>query len=103
MNTTGAGPDSADLRARRRRLWRLIGLLGSGAIIALSIFVLVHTLAGISIAQLRDAVAATSAEQLALAGSLTAVSYLALTGYDALALRQLKIRVPYPTTALASS
>jgi hypothetical protein len=33
---------------------------------------------------------------------LTGVSFLALTGYDALALRQLRARVPYKTTALAS-
>ena len=33
---------------------------------------------------------------------LTTISFLALTGYDALALRQLRLHVPYPTTALAS-
>ncbi len=33
---------------------------------------------------------------------LAAVSFTALTGYDALALRQLRVRVPYKTTALAS-
>ena len=80
----------------------MIGILGSLVIICLSIFVLIHTLASVSLAALREAVAATSLEQLVLAGALTAVSYLALTGYDALALRQLKTRVPYPTTALAS-
>ena len=32
----------------------------------------------------------------------TALSYLMLTGYDALALHQLKLRVPYRTTALGS-
>lgn len=37
-----------------------------------------------------------------MAAGFTACSYLALTGYDACALRQLKLKVPYPTTALAS-
>ena len=86
----------------RRKVWRLLGALGSLAIVGLSVFVLARTLAGVSLAALREAVAATSAEQLAMAVALTALSYLALTGYDALALRQLKVRVPYPTTALAS-
>ena len=36
------------------------------------------------------------------AAAFTALSFLALTGYDALALRQLKLKVPYPTAALAS-
>ena len=61
-----------------------------------------RTFSQISLGDLRNAVAATSGEQIALAFLLTAVSFVALTGYDALALRQLKVRVPYPTTALAS-
>ena len=36
------------------------------------------------------------------AAFFTELSYLALTGYDGLGLRQLKLRVPYKTTALAS-
>jgi glycosyltransferase 2 family protein len=82
--------------------WHLLGTLASLAIIALSLYVLVRALADVSVADLRAAVAATSAEQLLAAGGLTALSYLALTGYDALALRQLRLRVPYPTTALGS-
>ena len=56
----------------------------------------------IHLADLRAAIAATDGEQIALAFALTSISFLALTGYDALALRQLKLHVPYPTTALAS-
>ena len=37
-----------------------------------------------------------------MAFALSAVSYLALTGYDGLALRHLRVRVPYRLTALAS-
>ena len=106
MRDSGAYSATIDALAgippRRRKLWRRLGLIASFAIIGLSVFVLIRTLAGVSIAALRQAVAATSFEQLVTAGGLTAVSYLALTGYDALALRQLRTRVPFPTTALAS-
>ena len=37
-----------------------------------------------------------------MAFGLAAVSYLALTGYDALALRHIGVKVPYRLTALAS-
>lgn len=102
-DATGTARAGADPRAAgRRRVWRLLGTLGSLAIFGLSVYVLIRTLADVSIAALREAVAATSAEQLAMAVAFTAISFLALTGYDALALRQLKLRVPYPTSALAS-
>ncbi|ACB96754.1 lysylphosphatidylglycerol synthase domain-containing protein [Beijerinckia indica] len=67
-----------------------------------SVYVLVHTLTGVSLSDLRAAIAAKSAEQITAAAFLTSLSYLALTGYDALALRQLNLHVPYKTTALAS-
>ena len=104
-DATGTVPAraAADPRAvGRRKVWRLLGTLGSLAIFGLSVYVLVRTLADVSIAALREAVAATSAEQLGMAVAFTAISFLALTGYDALALRQLRLKVPYPTTALAS-
>jgi hypothetical protein len=41
-------------------------------------------------------------EQIVAACALTACSYVALTGYDAVALRQLRVAVPYRTTALGS-
>src|SRR6266566_1987693 len=50
----------------------------------------------------KAAIASTGADQIALAFAFTALSYLALTGYDALALRHLRIKVPYGLTALAS-
>ena len=84
------------------RLTRFLGLAFSLGIAGLSLFILARTLANISFTDLRAAVAATSAEQIAAAGLLTACSFLALTGYDALALRQLRTYVPYRTTALAS-
>ena len=91
-----------DKYAARRRIMRGLGIALSVGIALLAIFVLTRTFMQIDFQDLRDAVAATSAERIVLACLLTAVSFLALTGYDALALRQLKLHVPYPTTALAS-
>lgn len=96
-------PDaSKDAHPTRRRIGRAIMLVLSVGIALLSLFVLTRTFLLIDLGDLRAAIAATSGEQIALAFAGTAVSFLALTGYDALALRQLKLHVPYPTTALAS-
>ena len=86
----------------RWRLWRRLGMAFSLAILLLSVFVLGRTLTAVNWSELRSAIAATSAEQIVVASLFTALSYMVLTGYDALALRQLKISVPYRTTALAS-
>jgi uncharacterized membrane protein YbhN (UPF0104 family) len=88
--------------ARRRRMWSRIGAGFSVCILALSVFVLGRTIAGLHWGELRAAIAATSLEQIVAAAFLTSLSYIALTGYDAVALRQMRIRVPYRTTALAS-
>lgn len=88
--------------AARRRWLRLAGIAFSLGILALSIYVLVHTVATVSWADLRAAFAATGWDQIALALLFASISYLTLTGYDALALRQLALRVPYRQTALAS-
>ncbi len=96
-------PDGVgDRRVARRRLGRFLAYAASAAILALALYVLVRTFLQIDYAELRAAIAATSGQQIALALACTTVSYLALTGYDALALRQLRLRVPYRITALAS-
>jgi glycosyltransferase 2 family protein len=87
---------------RRRSIMTYIGAFFSLAIASLAIFVLVRTLSHINLAELRGAIAATSNEQILIAAGLTCVSFLALTGYDGVALLQLRQRVPYTTTALAS-
>jgi uncharacterized membrane protein YbhN (UPF0104 family) len=98
-----AGVNPVDTVAkRRRRIARIAGGLASVVIFGLSVLVLAHTLTKISFADLRGAISGTTAEQIAAACLLTCVSYLALTGYDAVALRQLKAKVRYRTTALAS-
>ncbi len=96
-----ARPPAEPDRASRRWL-RLFGVAFSLAILALSFYVLVRTVATVSWTDLRAAFASTGWDQISLAVLLTCVSYLTLTGYDALALRQLALRVPYRKTALAS-
>ena len=86
----------------RKHLGRTIGGVLSVGIFVLSLFVLARVFAGLDVGALRAAIAATSAEQIAAACLLTCVSYLALTGYDALALRQIGAHVPYRITALGS-
>ncbi|MFZ0508150.1 MAG: lysylphosphatidylglycerol synthase domain-containing protein [Methylocella sp.] len=89
-------------RARRGSIWQMLAIALSLAIAAFSIYVLGRAISAVSPGALRQAIEATSAEQIATAALLTVVSYLVLTGYDGLALRQLKARVRYKTTALAS-
>jgi uncharacterized membrane protein YbhN (UPF0104 family) len=101
-------PDGAQIsedllaRARRGSIWQMLAIALSLAIAVFSIYVLGRAVSAVSLSALRQAIAATSAEQIATAALLTVVSFLALTGYDGLALRQLKARVRYKTTALAS-
>ena len=92
------GPD----HKRRRKIATYIGASFSLGIAALAIFVLVHTLAHLNLSQLRAAFDATENSQIFAALGLTALSFLALTGYDGVALLQLRQKVPYTTTALAS-
>ncbi|MBO0734666.1 MAG: UPF0104 family protein [Methylocapsa sp.] len=88
--------------ARRRSLGQIVAIGFSLAIASFSVFILVRAFSAVGLSSLRQAIAATSAEQILAAALCTALSYLALTGYDGLALRQLKARVPYKTTALGS-
>ncbi|MBV9701970.1 MAG: UPF0104 family protein, partial [Methylobacteriaceae bacterium] len=101
----GAAPVTAPGRIAQPRpqsVWKWVGTAASIAIVVISLFVLVHTLAKVDIVDLRNAIRATSFEQIVLACFFTAISYLALTGYDAIALRHLHLKVPYRTTALGS-
>src|SRR3954470_10380327 len=85
---------------RRRFAW--LGTAASLAVFGASAFVLFRIASEIDLAELRAAFTAANARQLGLCAVFTALSYLLLTGYDAMALRQLRLRVPYRTTALAS-
>ncbi|MBB4198496.1 hypothetical protein GGD83_002297 [Rhodoblastus sphagnicola] len=80
-------------------------LVGAGAsllLVMVAFFVLSRTLAKLDLAELSTAVAATSWNQIGYGLLFTACSYLMLTGYDAIALKQLRLKVPYKTTALGS-
>lgn len=86
----------------RPQLTRRLGLALSLAIVAVSTVIFIRILLAIDVAQFGAAFAATSAKQIAFAFGFATLSYLALTGYDALALRHLGVKVPYRLTALAS-
>ncbi len=86
----------------RRQTLRRLGVAASLLIISVSATIFVRTLIRIDPNKFKAAIAATDGDQIALAFAFTALSYLALTGYDGLALRHLRIDVPYRLTALAS-
>jgi uncharacterized membrane protein YbhN (UPF0104 family) len=94
--------DIVESLSHRRKLLRRLGAVASVAIIAVSATIFIRTLMHIDVARFRAAVAATDDGQIALAFVFTAISYLALTGYDGLALRHLRLKIPYRLTATAS-
>lgn len=94
--------DVAGKTGTQRKWLHRLGVALSLAIFAFAVYVLSQSIATVNPSDLRQAMAATSAEQIVGAALLSALSYLALTGYDALALRQIGARVRYRTTALAS-
>ncbi len=88
--------------AARRPLLHRVGLALSLTIILFSALIFVRVLIRINLGQFQAGFAATGGDQIAMAFGFSSLSYLALTGYDALALRHLRVRVPYRLTALAS-
>lgn len=89
-------------KERRSRRFAWLGMGASVILFGASVVVLWHIVSGIDVEELKAAFTAASLRQLGLAVLLTIVSYGFLTCYDAIALRQLKLRIPYRTTALAS-
>lgn len=79
-----------------------LGTIASLVVFAGSLYVVWKLAQTVTWAELHAAFTAATVEQLSLAFLFVGVSYLFLTCYDALALRQLKLTVPYRTTALAS-
>ncbi len=80
----------------------MVGTVLSVGLFALSLVVLTHVAANLKWSEMRAAIAATSNEQIFLACVLATFSYLALTGYDALAVRHLQVKMPYRITAFGS-
>ena len=87
-------------RWRRRLAW--LGPAASLVLFTVAVAVLYRLVSQMTWADLRAAVLAAGPGQVGLAIGFTAASYLCLTCYDALALRQLRLKVPYATTAFAS-
>jgi glycosyltransferase 2 family protein len=100
--STRLGLAKAKAARKPSRVLKLAGTGVSVAILCLSVFILARTLTTVNYGELRGAIQAAASRQIALALGCAACSYLALTGYDFLALRQLRLRVPYRTAALAS-
>jgi uncharacterized membrane protein YbhN (UPF0104 family) len=96
------GARIAQFLQRHRVLLRRFGVAASVGIIAISVFVFFRTVIQVDPRQLEAAIAGTGGDQIAMAFAFSALSYLALTGYDALALRHLRLQVPYRISALAS-
>jgi len=95
-----AAPAEPVKAPRGRFAW--IGTAASLILFVASLVVLWRVVSEVDMAELRAAFTAASARQIGVALAFTALSYLLLTGYDAMALRQLKLQIPYRTTALAS-
>jgi uncharacterized membrane protein YbhN (UPF0104 family) len=89
-------------KERRSRRFAWIGMAASLILFGTSIVVLWHIVSGIDVNELKSAFTAASLRQIGLAVLFTTLSYSLLTCCDAIALRQLKLQIPYRTTALAS-
>lgn len=100
MNT-GFDP-SGGQSVRKRSKWFWIGPVASIVIFSISLAVLWHILKELDPDELWKAFSSATRTQLWQSIGLVCLSYLLLTGYDALALKRLGLRIPYRTTALAS-
>ncbi|CAO4154844.1 lysylphosphatidylglycerol synthase domain-containing protein [Methylorubrum aminovorans] len=98
----GREADAGSKPASRRGRFAWIGTAASLVLILVSLGVLWKLSGEISWAELQTAFTAVAAGRLGEAFFFVAVSYLFLTCYDALALRQLRLKMPYRITALAS-
>jgi uncharacterized membrane protein YbhN (UPF0104 family) len=96
----GGSPAAPPPPPRRSLAW--VGTLASVALFLISAVVLWRILSEVKLSDVRTAFARAELEDLAIALAFVMLSYTLLTVYDALALRQLKLRIPYRITALGS-
>jgi uncharacterized membrane protein YbhN (UPF0104 family) len=96
----GPSPEPTRTHSSRRFAW--LGTAASAILFGASLVVLWHIISDVDPSELSGAFTAASLRQISLAVLFTALSYMLLTCYDALALRQLGLKIPYRTTALAS-
>ncbi len=95
--------DTILIRSKHQRFWRVLGAILSASLFIFACITLYEIVQKLDFDELKAGYAALSKEQVLLAAGLTCLSYLMLTGYDALALRQIgATSIGYGTTALAS-
>lgn len=88
---------------KKRPSWLAIAAaVFSVTLLVFSAFTVARTLATINWRDLRVAIQMTSMEQFALAALFAIGSFVAWTGYDALAVKHLRLDVRYRTAALAA-
>src|SRR5262245_1460663 len=92
----------AAARARLAPLLRFLPALVALCLATAALIVLKRELRDHSFRELRATLRALPPHQFVSAALLTALSYFVLTGYDALALTALRIKLPYRRTMLAS-
>lgn len=97
-----ASPKNAGNTAKRHHGMSWFGIAASVILMGISLIVLYRISTEVNLADVKTAFAKAGQEQIGLAILFTVISYLFLTGYDALALRQLGIRVKIWVMALAS-
>jgi uncharacterized membrane protein YbhN (UPF0104 family) len=103
VETTPTPDENTAARERRQRILRIVGLVASAALFAVSIAVLYFIIGELDRDQVTSAFARASGEQILLALFFTAISYLMLTGYDWVALREVTLqKISYRIAALAS-
>jgi uncharacterized membrane protein YbhN (UPF0104 family) len=97
-----ASADALHPKERRSRRFAWIGMAASVILFSASLVVLWHIVSEIDVNELKSAFTAASLRQIGLAVLFTTISYSLLTCYDAIALKQLQLKIPYRTTAMAS-
>lgn len=95
-----AGSGGASRMIRKRYAW--LGTAASVVLLVAAIIVLWQLSKEITWERVHAALTGVSLAQLAFAFAFVTLSYFFLTFYDALALKQLKLKIPYRITALAS-
>ncbi|HEX5065113.1 MAG TPA: bifunctional lysylphosphatidylglycerol flippase/synthetase MprF [Myxococcota bacterium] len=86
----------------KERLAAALGPLVGVTLFALAAWILEHQLRAFHYNDVMGHLSAIPRSGLLLALALTGASYLCLTGYDFLALREARVRLPYPRVGLAS-
>ena len=86
----------------RRIDWSKAGLVVGLLLFAAASIVLYHLLAELTWTDVENAIARVKWHEVAMAAGATALSYLALVGYDLLALRHIRAKVPLRAVAFTS-